>query len=74
MSHIYVEKRIVPNEVIPDRLFACFADVAPEAQAPLKELYDNEKRLPGDMADLHSQHLLYNYEMGEKAMGHCPKR
>lgn len=68
MSRIYIEKRIVPNEVIPDRLFACFAEITPEAQALLKELYDNEKSLLHDMADLHDRHLIYNYGIGEKGI------
>ena len=68
MSQIYIEKRIVPNEVIPDRLFACFADITPEAQNPLKELYGNVKSPSYDMEDLHNQHLLYNYKLGEKGI------
>ena len=66
MSQIYIEKKIVPNELIPDRLFACFADVSPEAGAVLKEFYDREKILPDEIGDLHNQHLSYNYELGEK--------
>jgi len=30
-----METRIVPNETIPARLFACFAGVSPEAGAAL---------------------------------------
>ena len=63
MSQIYIDKRIVPDEIIPDRLYACFADVTQKAGAALKELYDNEKILPDDMIDLYNQHLSYNYEL-----------
>jgi uncharacterized protein YciI len=48
-----VETRIVPNEIIPARLFACFAEVRPEAAAVL------------DMSDLHQQHLLRTHQLGE---------
>ena len=66
MSRIYIEKRIVPNEIVPDRLFVCFADIAPQAGALLKKLYDSEEMMTGSLKDLHAQHLLYNYELGEK--------
>ncbi|MFC1838755.1 hypothetical protein ACFL1N_04180 [Thermodesulfobacteriota bacterium] len=68
MSQIYIEKRIVPKETIPDRLFACFADFTPEAGAALKKIYETEECLSDDIVDLHSQHLLYNYELGEKGI------
>jgi hypothetical protein len=43
MSQIYIEKKIVPNETIPDRLFACFADITPETGEILKEIEENDK-------------------------------
>ncbi len=57
-----VETRIVPNETIPARLFACFAEVNPEAGAALNKA---GKSLPNDIADLHRQHLLHTHQLGE---------
>lgn len=68
MSQIYIEKRIVPNEIIPDRLFTCFTDIIPEAGTALKNIYETEKSLSDNITDLHNQHLLYNYELGEKGL------
>jgi uncharacterized protein YciI len=61
----YIEKRIVSNEIIPDRLFACFAEVGPEARAALSKTYETGEKLTDDMADLHRQHLLHAYRLGE---------
>lgn len=66
MSQIYIEKKIVPNETIPDRLFACFADITPEAGEILKEIYEKENTVSHEISDLHNKHLRYNYELGEK--------
>src|SRR4030042_6134791 len=60
-----MEKRIVSNEIIPDRLFACFADVSPEASAALSRTYETGANLPDGMADLHQQHLLHTHRLGE---------
>ena len=60
-----IEKRIVSNEIIPDRLFACFAEVAPEAAQAFSRTYETGKNLPDTLAGLHRQHLTYNYELGE---------
>ena len=60
-----IEKRIVSNEIIPDRLFACFADVSPEASAALSRTYETGANLPDGMADLHQQHLLHTHRLGE---------
>jgi len=68
MNQIFIEKRIVPKETIPDRLFVCFADVTPEGEAALKKIYEAEENLPDEMNDLHNQHVLYNYELGEKGI------
>src|SRR4030042_594100 len=61
----YIEKRIVSNEIIPDRLFACFAEVRPEARPALSRTYETGANLPDDMADLHQQHLLHTHRLGE---------
>jgi uncharacterized protein YciI len=68
MSQIYIEKRIIPNEIIPDRLFACFTDITPEAGTALKNIYETENSLSDDITDLHNQYLLYNYELGKKGV------
>jgi len=60
-----VETRIVPNETIPARLFACFADVSPEAGAALHRFYETGANLPKDISDLHRQHWLHNHSLGE---------
>ncbi len=62
----YIEKRIVSNEIVPDRLFACFADVSAEVRTVLNKGYETGAGLPGDLAALHQQHLLYNHGLGEK--------
>jgi uncharacterized protein YciI len=61
----YIEKRVVSNEIIPDRLFACFADVDREAGVALNKAYQSGESLPDDIADLHRQHLLHIYELGK---------
>jgi uncharacterized protein YciI len=61
----YIEKRVVSNEIIPDRLFACFADVDREAGVALNKAYQSGESLPDDIADLHRQHILHIYELGE---------
>ena len=55
----YIEKRIVPDETIPDRLFACFADVDPNAATDLGETFETGKSLPGSLAELYGKHLLH---------------
>ena len=55
----YVEKRIVPDETIPDRLFACFADVDPNAATELNKTFQTGENLPGPLAELHKRHLLH---------------
>jgi uncharacterized protein YciI len=61
----YIEKRIVSNEIIPGRLFACFAEVSPEARPALGRTYETGANLPDYMADLHRQHLLHTRRLGE---------
>jgi len=61
----YIEKRIISNEIIPDRLFACFAEVAPEAAQALSRTYKTGKNLPEELADIHRQHLTHNHKLGE---------
>ncbi len=53
----FIEKRIVSNEIIPDRLFACFAEIEPEAAAALSRTYETGEKIPDTLADLHRQHL-----------------
>ncbi len=60
-----IETRIIPNETIPARLFACFARVSPEAGAALNTTYGTGENIPGDLADLYGQHLLYTHRLGE---------
>ena len=62
---IFIEKRIASKETIPDRLFACFADILPEAATALSRAYETGERIPDTLADLHRQHLKYNHELGE---------
>jgi uncharacterized protein YciI len=61
----YTEKKIVSNEIIPGRLFACFAEVSPEARDALSKTYETGANLTDDMADLHRQHLLHAHGLGE---------
>jgi uncharacterized protein YciI len=61
----YTEKKIVSNEIIPDRLFACFAEVSREARDALSRTYETGANLTDDMADLHRQHLLHTHRLGE---------
>jgi uncharacterized protein YciI len=62
----FIEKRIVSNENIPDRLFACFAKASPEASAALGPIYETGKSIPDRLANLYRRHLTYSYELGEK--------
>jgi uncharacterized protein YciI len=55
----YVEKRIVPDETIPERLFACFADVDPNAAIELSKTFETGENLPGPLVELHKRHLLH---------------
>jgi uncharacterized protein YciI len=55
----YVEKRIVPDETIPEKLFACFADVDPNAATELSKAFKTGENLPGPLAELHKRHLLH---------------
>ena len=61
----FIEKRIVSNEIIPDRLFACFAEITPEAAAVLSRTYETGETIPDTLADLYRQHLKYNHDLGE---------
>jgi uncharacterized protein YciI len=60
-----VETRIVSNEIIPARLFACFAEVSPEAGAALNKTYKTGENLPNDMSGPYRRHLLYAHRLGE---------
>jgi uncharacterized protein YciI len=60
-----VETRIVPNETIPARLFACLAKVNAETGAALNRTYETGENLPGDISDLYRQHLLHTHRLGE---------
>jgi uncharacterized protein YciI len=61
----FIEKRIVSNEIIPDRLFACFAKVSPDAATALSRTYETGEKIPDTLADLHRRHIKYNHELGE---------
>jgi hypothetical protein len=50
----FIEKRIVSNENIPDRLFACFARASPETSAALSPIYETGKSIPDTLAKLHT--------------------
>jgi uncharacterized protein YciI len=60
-----VEIRIVPDETIPDRLFACFAEVGPESAAALSKISETGENFPGDISGLYRRHLLYMHRLGE---------
>jgi uncharacterized protein YciI len=60
-----VETRIVPDETIPARLFACFAGVSPEAGAALNTICQTGRNLPDDMVRLYRQHILHAHRLGE---------
>lgn len=62
----YIETRIVPDETIPDRLFACFADVDPSAAIELGKTFETGKSLSGSLSELHKKHLLHLHDL-EKA-------
>ena len=59
----YMEKRIVPDEIIPDRLFTCFADVDPDTAGNLNAIFKMERECPNSLAELHNAHLLYLYSL-----------
>lgn len=59
------ETRIVSNETVPARLFACFAQVNPEAGAALDKTYATGENPPEELSDLHQQHLLHTHRLGE---------
>jgi uncharacterized protein YciI len=61
----YVEKRIVPNEKIPERLFACFADIDPNAAIEFGKNIEIGKNLPGPLAQMHRTHLLHLHDLEE---------
>jgi uncharacterized protein YciI len=59
----YVEKRIVPDETIPDRLFACFANIDPNAAIEFGKNIEIGKSLPGPLAQMHRTHLLHLHNL-----------
>ncbi len=60
-----VEVRIVPNEIIPARLFACFAEVSPEAGAVMSMAYATGEPFANGLAGLYRQHLRGIHRLGE---------
>jgi uncharacterized protein YciI len=60
-----VETRVVSNETIPPRLFACFAEVNPEVSGMLRRVYENGGKILDDRAGPYRQHLLHTYRLGE---------
>jgi len=59
------ETRMISNETIPVRLFACFAQVDPQAGAALNKAYATGETLPEELSGLHQQHLLRTHRLGE---------
>ena len=60
-----METRIVPNEIIPSRLFACFAEISLEAGAVLRRVFETREPFANDLSDLYRQHLQHNHRLGE---------
>jgi uncharacterized protein YciI len=60
-----VEIRIIPNETIPERLFACFAAVSPEVGVALNRTYEGGESLPGHLAEIYREHLRYTHRLAE---------
>ena len=60
-----VETRIVSNETIPARLFACFAEVSPEVGMALNKTFETGENPPNDLSGLYRQHLLHTHRLGE---------
>jgi len=60
-----MEKRLIPNETIPPRLYACFAEVRPDAGVALNNAYEAREDLPDGISGLYRQHLLHTHRLGE---------
>jgi uncharacterized protein YciI len=60
-----VETRIVSKEIIPARLFACFARVSQDASTALNKTFETGENLPNDMSDLYRGHLSHLHKLGE---------
>ncbi len=65
MSQNPVETRIVSNETIPSRLFACFADVSTKVSGALNNSCETGQAPPDDIDGLYRQHLLHTHRLGE---------
>jgi hypothetical protein len=60
-----VEKRFIPNETIPLRLYVCFAEVTPEEGMALDRFYGIREALPKGISILYQQHLMHAHRLGE---------
>ncbi len=60
-----IEVRLVPNETIPERLFACFAAVSPKVGVPLNRTYTAGDSIPDHLAEIYQEHLLYTHRLAE---------
>jgi uncharacterized protein YciI len=60
-----VETRIVADEIIPARLFVCFAAISPEVGAALNNTFKTGEKLPEDISTQYGRHLLYAHWLGE---------
>jgi uncharacterized protein YciI len=65
MNRNPVETRIVSNETIPSRLFACFADISSKVSGVLNKSCETGQIPQHDLAGLYRQHLSYNHRLGE---------
>ena len=65
MSPNPVETRIVSNEIIPSRLFACFADVSSKVSGALNNFCETGQAPPNGIAGLYGQHFLHIHHLGE---------
>jgi uncharacterized protein YciI len=64
--YLPVETRVVPNEVIPLKLFLCLARYDPSAGKALEKFFRDGGALPKDLAGSYAEHLRYHHNLGEK--------
>jgi len=64
-----IEIRLVPSIPVPTNLYVCLARIKPRAAVFLKDAFQEGKPLPKNLAALNSQHLVHEYNFGEK--GSC---